>query len=76
MTTFWTPALLAECRNRRCVPFAALTKAARSMLIDAHGAGHVQVSYGVRWVAAPPATPMRNDEAYRLTPSFHPMSTK
>jgi len=76
MTPFWNPRLLAECRNRKCLPFAAMTKPARSLMIDEHGRGNVQQCVGVVWITLSPSHRMESMYAYRIKPAYNPMSGK
>jgi hypothetical protein len=76
MTAFWNPRLLAECRNRKCMPFAAMTKPARSLMIDEHGRGNVQLCCGVTWLNVAPFIPMQSANAYRIRPAYNPMSSR
>ena len=74
--TRWTRKLVSECRNRRMLPFSMMSPAARLALIDLRLSMVVQYYGESGWHPATAEMPMRNVTAYRIRPSFNPMSKK
>ncbi|HPU86595.1 MAG TPA: hypothetical protein PLE60_14805 [Candidatus Latescibacteria bacterium] len=72
--TRWTRKLVAECRNRRMLPFALMSPPARLLLIDSRSRGVVQYYGEAGWHPATANFPMREVTAYRIRPSFNPIS--
>ena len=70
----WTTKLVRECRNRRMLPFAMMSPAARLALIDLRLSLVVQYYGESGWHPATANLPMREVTAYRMRPSHNPIS--